>query len=85
MAKLVKDSAEVEAPLNESLTDAGEELEVPFGCTEGFCGTCFITIEEGAQLLSPLTPEEKDQGCDGETRLCCQMRIVQDGTVRIKT
>ena len=83
MATLKTETGSVDVADGERLLEAGETLDVPFGCTEGFCGTCFLTVLEGKENLSELTQEERDQDCDGDTRLCCQMRI-KSGEVKIK-
>jgi ferredoxin len=60
-----------------------EEAGVPFGCSEGICGTCVITIKEGKENLSEYTDREKDfLGNEGHERLACQCRL-KKGTVKI--
>ena len=83
MPVLKTSTGSVEVSTNESLLNAGEELDIPFGCQEGFCGTCMLTIESGGENLTELNSLEKDQGCDGETRLCCQMRLT-GGEVQVR-
>ena len=36
------------------------EFLLSFGCTEGTCGVCEITILEGIKNLSKVTDEEKE-------------------------
>ena len=82
MPVLKTSNGSVEVAANESLVNAGEELDIPFGCTEGFCGACTVSIESGAENLTEINSLEKDQGCDGSTRLCCQMQITS-GEVQV--
>ena len=60
-------------------------MGVPFGCKDGECGCCRITIEEGAENLSPKNEKEKQVlGNDNPNeRLACQTKITK-GVVKIK-
>ena len=53
----------------------------------GICQTCYVTVLEGAELLSPLTETEKAMLSDrliGEgTRMTCLATIEKPGTIRI--
>jgi len=60
---------------DEPIREAIEKLGVPFGCEEGICGTCMISIPEGEDNLSELTEAEKDLMRDKKHRLACQCRI----------
>ncbi|PIN74306.1 ferredoxin [Candidatus Woesearchaeota archaeon CG10_big_fil_rev_8_21_14_0_10_45_16] len=62
----------------EPIRDACEQLGVPFGCRSGLCGTCMITIEEGENNLTELTPEEESMDRDRKHRLACQTQIRQN-------
>lgn len=91
MAKLVSidpDGAEEERdiPVNEEIIDQAEELGVPFGCTDGRCGSCRAEIVEGMDLLNERKQEELDMGLDdSETyRLLCQCRLKKEGLVKIR-
>ena len=86
MAKLSNNAGDKkEVQLNESLIKAAEELGVPFSCQQGVCGTCRVEITEGADLLNELTEAEKSLGDrDQNNRLCCQMKIVKEGTVKFQ-
>lgn len=77
MAKLtnVKTGESIEVKDDIPLKEAVEELGVPFGCTEGICGTCMIDIVEGKENLTGLTEAEEDLDRDEEHRLACQCRI----------
>ncbi|MFB6246416.1 MAG: 2Fe-2S iron-sulfur cluster-binding protein [Candidatus Pacearchaeota archaeon] len=77
MAKIVDKETgdEIEVQDGEKIKDACEELGVPFGCTNGICGTCMIDIIEGAENLTELTEQEYDLKRDKNHRLACQCRI----------
>jgi len=53
----------------------------------GVCQTCYVTVLEGSEALSPLSEVEqaflspRQQQAGG--RLACQTRIERDGTIRI--
>ncbi len=63
---------------------------LPFGCRDGECGTCVVTIESGMEFLSDMTEKEKTvmkmlNEPSQKARLSCQMKIVQpNGLIRIK-
>lgn len=59
---------------------ACEDMGLPFGCTEGICGTCMSTVPEGAQNLSPKTEKELDFDLPKGQRLVCQC-LVKAGNV----
>ncbi len=64
-----------------SLIDICEEVDVSlsFGCTEGTCGVCELTVLEGRENISRITEEEKDYLYDEDLekgmRLGCQLKI----------
>lgn len=63
---------------------------LPFGCRDGECGTCVVSVESGMEFLSDVTDKEKVVLKNvGETnpkaRLACQMKIAHpNGLVRLK-
>ncbi|MEK9628450.1 MAG: 2Fe-2S iron-sulfur cluster-binding protein [Nitrospinota bacterium] len=63
------------------LIDLCDEIGVSlsFGCTEGTCGVCEVTVVKGMENLSRVTDEEKDylleEDLEGGMRLGCQVRI----------
>ncbi len=83
MAILKAEDTEIEVNDGEKIQEACEQLGVPFGCSQGICGTCLIEIEEGGENLSEQTPSEEDMGMDETHRLACQCRI-KSGTVKVK-
>lgn len=64
-------------PLIECCDDNGVSLS--FGCTEGTCGVCEITILKGMENLSRVTDEEKDyllpEDLKSGMRLGCQVKV----------
>jgi len=86
MAKIILDSTqprEVELDDNSELKNACEELGVEFGCKNGFCRTCEVTILEGYDNLTELSENEEFINLTKPRRLMCQCRIKQ-GTIKIK-
>lgn len=63
---------------------------LPFGCRDGECGTCVVTIESGMEYLSPITKKEvavmkELNEANPKARLSCEMKVVQsNGLVRLK-
>ncbi len=48
---------------------------MPFGCTDGLCGTCRCTVVAGHEYLPPKNEKEVDMGLDNGERLVCQLTI----------
>ncbi|MEE9258468.1 MAG: 2Fe-2S iron-sulfur cluster-binding protein [Nitrospinaceae bacterium] len=55
------------------------DVSLTFGCTEGSCGVCELTVLKGKKNLSRVTDEEKDyllkEDLDNGMRLGCQVKI----------
>ena len=72
-----------------TLMDFCEEVDVSlsFGCTEGTCGVCEVTVLKGQENLSRITEEEKDylleEDLEDGMRLACQVKI-RKGDVTLK-
>jgi 2Fe-2S ferredoxin len=81
----------VDAPDGGSLHDICDDhfAPVPFSCRSATCGTCEIEIIDGAELLEPPGPEERDllavlRGPDNR-RLACQAVVkASDGVIRLR-
>jgi|TARA_B110000438_G_C15363107_1_gene457229 2Fe-2S ferredoxin len=74
-----------EVPDGEALIkscDGFDDISLTFGCTEGSCGVCELTIVEGQENCSKpnefeteyLYPEDIEEGM----RLGCQVRVLKD-------
>ena len=72
-----------------SLIDFCDEVDISlsFGCTEGTCGVCEVTVLKGRENLSRITEEEKDYLLEEDLgdgmRLGCQVKI-RKGEVTLK-
>jgi len=55
------------------------DVSLSFGCTEGTCGVCEVTVIEGRENVSRITEEEKDyllpEDLEKGMRLACQVKI----------
>ena len=55
------------------------DISLSFGCTEGTCGVCELTVIDGNKNLSKTTVEEKDyllpEDLEEGMRLGCQLKI----------
>ena len=85
------ESLEVDAPDGGPLVDLcdREQAPVPFSCRGATCGTCRIEILQGAELLEPREPAERDLldilGDPPRFRLACQATLKRaEGLVRIR-
>lgn len=86
MAKLIFEDTneEFELPDGSPITEACEQVGVPFACTEGVCGTCVIEVTEGMSNLSIFNEAESDfLGESDRERLACQCKIL-GGRVKVK-
>lgn len=64
-----------------------KELDVLMACGgKGLCATCHVHVESGERSLTPRTEREQRTlgritGCNSQSRLACQARVVGDGVV----
>ncbi|MAG61429.1 ferredoxin [Candidatus Pacearchaeota archaeon] len=88
MAKLVSVNTGhiVDVPDNSSIKGVCEdEFGVEFGCENGVCATCRITVSQGNENLNPKNEKEEEVFPEEpETRLACQCQI-KEGVVMIDT
>ncbi|CAE10449.1 2Fe-2S iron-sulfur cluster-binding protein [Wolinella succinogenes] len=84
--EIVNDFLAIKVPEGCTIQEVAERSgsSIPFGCRDGECGTCVITVVEGMEYLSPLNEKEKkvlstmpDHTIN--SRLSCQMKIVKGG------
>jgi len=59
-------------------------VSLSFGCTEGTCGVCELSVVNGNQNLSKITDEEKEyllpEDLEEGMRLGCQLKIRKGDT-----
>jgi ferredoxin len=72
-----------------ALVDVADDhdTDLEFGCRDGICGTCIMTVLNGGENLSPMSVAEQDtlenfDAAPGQ-RLACQVKIL--GHVEIET
>ena len=83
MATIRFEGQEKELPDGSRVYETCEELGMPFGCTDGLCGTCTCTVVSGMENLKPRNEKEEDMGMEGNQRLACQCHIIS-GTVEFE-
>lgn len=63
------------------------DVSLSFGCTEGSCGVCELTVVNGMKNLSRVTEEEEnyllEEDLENGMRLGCQL-VIRKGEVDIK-
>lgn len=82
------DDIEYDADEGEKLVDVARRAgsSIPFGCTNGICGTCIVQVTKGRKNLSEQDPDEEMTlemfGADKpEHRLACQCSVQGDVTL----
>ncbi|HLP79352.1 MAG TPA: 2Fe-2S iron-sulfur cluster-binding protein [Acidobacteriota bacterium] len=83
MGKIIIDDKEFSVKDGERFVEEAESIGIPFGCTEGICGTCRVVVVEGGENLTAKTQEEIDFGLTDKERLACQCRL-KGGCCRLK-
>jgi len=73
---------EVDVPPGEGLIDVCDEhpeVRVSMSCRDASCGTCCVTVVEGAGALDPPGEDERrllaTLRAPPSTRLCCKLRV----------
>lgn len=80
--------ASFEAPVGTRFLDLCERNDAPhdFGCTVGSCGTCCLTLEQGAANVDPASSDELEtvemRTSVKGARLGCQLVIRGDIAVK---
>ncbi len=82
MATVCFEGRSVTVADGEKILACCEEMGVPFGCQDGLCGTCIVTVPKGSDNLAPRNDKEVDMDLDEGQRLACQCVIVS-GEVHI--
>jgi ferredoxin len=83
MGKIICNGTEIEVKNGERIKHACEELGIFFGCDDGICGSCIITIKKGMKNLTPKTQKEKDANLKNNQRYACQCKL-KTGTIKIE-
>lgn len=84
----LKTGASFDVPEGTSFLEFCQENDAPhdFGCTVGSCGTCILTIEQGADNVNPIDGEEREtveMSSDVVgARLGCQLKVLGDIAIR---
>ena len=84
--KFVEDNIEAEAPEGTELREVcqSNDMSLPFGCENGICGTCLVSIKEGKENLTEKTPQEAETLevllAYEDQRLACQCKVQGDVT-----
>lgn len=82
--KFVPDRKTVEVDAGTDLQTVAEREEtfLSFGCRNGMCGTCLVTVVSGMRHLNPPTKEEEttlgELGAGINQRLACQLTVSGD-------
>ncbi len=84
--KFIADNIEVEAEEGKLLREVCQDndMTIPFGCENGLCGTCLVSVKEGEDNLSEKTDIEKETLeailAYEDQRLACQCKVQGDVT-----
>ncbi|MFT4250801.1 MAG: 2Fe-2S iron-sulfur cluster-binding protein [Candidatus Woesearchaeota archaeon] len=90
MAKVTfeMDDIDYEASEGDKLVDVCREAgsSIPFGCTNGICGTCIVSVKQGSENLSEKDADEEMTlemfGAEKpQHRLACQCTLKGDVTL----
>jgi ferredoxin len=82
--KYIPDDKEIKCTKKDNLIDVANkaDLTIPFGCTDGLCGTCIVTVKKGKENLTKKTEQEKETlelfEANEDQRLACQCKILDD-------
>lgn len=84
------DDKSAEAPEGTLMREVCQQNDftLPFGCENGICGTCLVSVKEGAENLSEKTAQEAET-LDAimaypEQRLMCQCKLQGDVTIDLE-
>tara|TARA_Y100000031_G_scaffold107597_1_gene118443 strand:+ start:18 stop:272 length:255 start_codon:yes stop_codon:yes gene_type:complete len=82
MATIIHEDEKIDLMDHQKISETAKEIGVPFGCENGMCGACIITIEDGLENVSEKNEKEEDLGLEENQRLACQSKI-KTGTIKI--
>jgi len=81
------DNITVEVPTGTRFFEVADQVEasLPFGCRDGLCGTCIMTVLEGVGNLQEMSDDERETLENYEAapnqRLGCQAVVHGDITI----
>jgi len=81
------DNIEAEVEHGANLRDVAmkEGSSIPFGCEQGICGTCLVSVPEGLDHRSKKEEQEEEtleaMGAEDNQRLACQCHAEGDVTI----
>ena len=82
----IEDNISADIEVGEELREVCQKnaMTLPFGCENGVCGTCLVSIKEGAENLTEKTDQEKETLevllAYDDQRLACQCKVSGDVT-----
>lgn len=85
--KFVTDNIEVNVETGAKLIDVAQDSgsSLMFGCTDGVCGTCLVTIKSGGENLSEKGETESSTlemlDAEPDKRLACQCKLNGDVSI----
>jgi len=75
-----------EFPAGKTLLSAAIEMGVVISHVcggDGACGTCRVEVVQGAEHLTPPTPDETYKEIEPPHRLSCQSKLIGDVVVKV--
>lgn len=88
--KLPADNLELDLPEGANFREAVQNGggTILFGCEQGVCGTCLVTVEEGMENIADKTEQEEQTlqvfSAEDNQRLTCQCNMKGPGDVTIR-
>lgn len=87
--KLSADHLELDLPAGKNFREAVQDGggTILFGCEQGVCGTCLVTVEAGMENIAEKTEQEEQTlqvfAAEPNQRLTCQCEMKGPGDVSI--
>jgi ferredoxin len=76
MGILKNDGEEIKVENGEGFIEQAKDIDVPFSCEDGICGSCLCTVASGGEFLSPKSEAEDDWEVGDDERLICQCKFI---------
>ena len=83
------DKKSINVERNAAIIDVceNEETSILFGCRDGACGACMITVLENPENLSAMEEHERDfletMAARDNERLACQCKVLGDVAIDV--